>query len=254
VLRYPPRLEPTQLSHHFGGTPEETLRSLDNLSTTNRYFGGTQSILASLEQIPPREPTRPLRVLDLGCGRADVLRAVVHWARRRAIAIRGVGVDQDAQVVRHATVASRELSEITIVQGDARRPPFPPRSFDFVLASMLLHYFTSSEAATLVVTWGRLATQGLIVSDVERHWFPCVAISLLGRVSRSSLFREGSRRTVLRGFTRDELLALAARAGFATVYVRRFWPFRLALVASQSGPVPWAPPAEVARVWRADSA
>jgi SAM-dependent methyltransferase len=241
VVRCPPRLEPTQLAHHFGGTPEETLQSLDDLCTANRYFGGTRSILESFEQVTPREPTLPLRILDVGCGRADGLRAVVLWARRRGIGARGVGIDLDAAVVRHAAAASRELSEITIIQGDARRLPFPPRSFDFVFSSMLLHYFASSEAPALLAAWGSLATRTLIISDVERHWVPCVALSMLRRISSNSLVGEGSSRTVLRGFTRDELVMLAAHAGFASVCVRRFWPFRLAFVAFHPDPMPAAP-------------
>jgi SAM-dependent methyltransferase len=254
ALRSPPRLEPTQLPHHFGGTLEETVRVLDNLSTANRHFGGTRSILESLERSLPREPTRPLRILDVGCGGADVLREVVRWGRRRGVEVRGVGVDQDPAVIRHATAASRELREIAIVQGDARRLPFPPRSFDFVLSSMLWHYFASREAAAVLASWGTLATRGLIISDVERHWLPCVAISVLGRISKSSLFREGSRRTVLRGFTRDEMARLAAQAGFATVRVRRFWPFRLALVAWHAGPLPAAAPSASFEAWPTPSA
>jgi hypothetical protein len=64
---------------------------------------------------------------------------------------------------------------------------------------------------------------------------------MLRRISSNSLVGEGSRRTVLRGFTPDELVTLAAHAGFAGVRVRRFWPFRLAFVASHPGPMPAAP-------------
>ena len=233
------------LTHRFGGTPEETKRSLDNLSTVNRYFAGIRSILASLKQLVLRQPTRPLRILDVGCGRADALRAVVLWARQRGIQAHGVGIDQDASVVRHAVAASREVSGITIVQADARRLPFRPRSFDVVLSSMLLHYFASSEAPTLLAAWARLATQTLVVSDIERHWIPYVALSMLRRISSNGLMGEGSRRTVLRGFTRDELVTLGAQAGFVTVGVRRFWPFRLVFVTSHPGSMPGAAAARI---------
>jgi SAM-dependent methyltransferase len=231
-VRCPPRLEPTYLAHRFGGTLEETVRALDDLSRVNRYFGGVRSILASLKHLVRHQPTRSLRILDVGCGRADALRAVVLWARQCSIEAQGVGIDQDAAVVRHAVAANREVSGITIVQADARRLPFSPRSFDVVLSSMLLHYFASSEAPALLAAWAKLATQTLIISDIERHWIPFVAISMLRRLSDNSLVGEGSRRTVQRGFTRNELVTLAAQAGFVTVGIKRFWPFRLVIVAS----------------------
>jgi SAM-dependent methyltransferase len=234
-VRRPPRLEPARVPTEFGGTRDQTTRILDNLSTANRYFGGTRSVLMSLSRTVAAVRGAPLRILDVGCGRADAVREIVAWGRRQGLKTSVVGIDKDGLVVDQARMACRGWPEITIVQADARQLPFSARRFDVVVSSMLLHYFASSDAAVLLAAWGDLATQAVIISDIERHWVPYAAIVGLRGVSRSSLFQRGSLRTVLRGFTPDELADLALRAGLARVRVRRFWPFRLALVARPVG-------------------
>lgn len=226
----PPRLEPTQTPHRFGGSREDVVRVLRDLAIANRYFGGMRSVLHPLQRLLAAHRGGALRILDVGCGRADTLRALVRWARRRGLSVRGVGVDLDPDVANDAA-AGRSFPEIRIVRGDALRLPFRPGSFDYVVSSMLLHYFSTEQAPGLLRAWGALAARALVINEVERHWFPCLAISVLGRVSRSSLFREGSRRTVLRGFTPEELAGFAARAGFGSVRINRYFPFRLTLIA-----------------------
>jgi SAM-dependent methyltransferase len=225
-----PRLEPGDRPHHFGGPDDETVRSLDNLRVANRYFGGTRSILRPLCSLLRSRSAGLVRVLDVGCGGADTPRALAGWARRRALRLHITAVDQDPTVVARATAACRSWPEIRVVRADALRLPFADHAFDFVISSMLLHYFGLAEAAGLLRGWRRLATRAVVVADVQRHWFPCAAISLLGRLSANPLFREGHGHTVRRGFTPRELGRLGGQAGFVRMRVRRHVPFRLSLV------------------------
>ena len=225
-----PRLEPDARPHRFGGPNDETLRSLDNLRIANRYFGGARSILRPLRALLGSGPVDAVRVLDVGCGAADVPRALAAWARRRAVGVRITAVDRDSVVIARAAAACRPWPEIRVVRADATRLPFADRSFDYVTSSMLLHYFGLAEAAGILAGWRRLATRAVVVADVRRHWFPCAAIDLLGRVSRNPLFREGHGDTIRRGFTPHELGRLGEQAGFARMRVRRHVPFRLSLV------------------------
>lgn len=110
-----------------------------------------------------------------------------------------------------------------------------------MFSSMLLHYFSSDEARGFLRAWAALASRAVVVNDVERHWFPCLAISLLGRISTSGLFREGSRRTVLRGFTPSELATLAGEAGLTASRVRRYFPHRLTLLGWRDASSPGGP-------------
>jgi SAM-dependent methyltransferase len=227
---WPPRLEPQDRPHRFGGPRGETIQSLDDLRVANRYFGGARSILRPLGALLRSRPPGTVRVLDVGCGSADVPRALAGWARRRAVPLQITAVDRDAVVVAQAALACRSWPEIRVVQADARRLPFADGGFHYVVSSMLLHYFGLAEASAILVQWRRLATRAVVVADVRRHWFPCAAITVLGRVSRHPLFRAGHGLTVRRGFTPGELGRLGGQAGFMRVRVRCHVPFRLSLV------------------------
>jgi SAM-dependent methyltransferase len=224
------RLEPVERPHRFGGTDRHTLRALDNLSRANRYFGGTRSVLRWLTPRLAARRGETVRILDVGCGRADITRALVMRARELGVRLRVVAVDADPKVVELARIACAPWPEIEVVQGDARRLPFVAGVFDYVVAAMLLHYFSLGEAARLLDAWRRLARSAVVISDVERHWVPYLCLGLLGRVSSSTLFDEGHRYTVRRGFTTGELRRLGALGGFARIRIGRHVPYRLSLL------------------------
>lgn len=224
------RLEPTERPHTFGGPGGRTVQSLDNLRVANRYFGGARSVLRPLRALFEARQAAAVRVLDLGCGSGDIARVLVARARADGVRMRVVAVDDDPVVVGHAAAACRDWPEIDVVRADARQPPFAGKAFDYVIASMLLHYFAFGEAERLLHDWRRLATAAVIAADVERHWVPYLAIRVLGQVSSSPLFDEGHRRTIRRGFTSVELAELGSRAGFAQVRVSRQFPYRLCFV------------------------
>jgi len=224
------RLEPKDLPHHFGGSPAEVGRNLDSLTKANRYFGGVRSLARPLHRLLLRHRGRPVRLLDVGCGRAEAARRHVDWARAQAIDLRVTVIDRDADVIAQARRGCAGYPEIRVVRGDALGLPFRPGTFDYVSASMLLHYFGTEEAVAIVRGWASLAGRAVIVSEVRRHWFPCAAISVLSRLSGSPLFGAGSRRTVLRGFTPAELRELAREAALGRCRLTRHFPFRLALV------------------------
>ena len=223
----PSRVDSAQ---EFGATVARARQSLDELAAANRFCGGTPSVLVSLAALASRLPAGELRVLDVGSGGGDIAQALVRWAREVGRPIHIVALDRHGEAVARAAARSHGQAEIQHVRGDAFALPFPPGSFDFVISSMMLHYFTFDEAARLLETFARLAKRAVLVADVERHWFPCLAISVLAPLTGNRLIRRHFRDTVLHGFTPGELTQLAGAAGFAHSRVRRYFPFRLVLV------------------------
>lgn len=223
----PPRLETPS---SFGHTPAAAQRSFRELAVLNRCFGGARSIVKSFTQLLTSIPVKKLRVLDLGTGFSDIPRMVARWACENDLSCQIVALDLHPEAIAAAAAASRKFAEIQFVQADAFAVPFRPRSFDIVMSSMLLHYFTDHNARRLLTELATLARQAVVVADVERHWFPCIIIDLLSRLSGDRLVRRAFRDTILRGFTSDELASLAVEAGFVRWRVRRYFPFRLVLV------------------------
>jgi SAM-dependent methyltransferase len=204
-------------------------RALADLRMVNRWFGGTRALWNAIAPHLDRE--RPLRVLDVGTGSADVPRALLAEARRRGLSLVVVAVDRDRRMLEAAREGGAE-PDLVLVQADARNLPFRDRDFDLVTASLFLHHFADRDLAGVLRRWLALARVALVVNDLRRdrlHWLLVHAIGLV--TARGRLFRHDGPLSVLRAFTADELATAARAAGARSCRVRRVWPYRLVLEA-----------------------
>jgi SAM-dependent methyltransferase len=173
---------------------------------------------------------RPIRILDVATGGADIPRALATWARRRGVRLRIVGVELHPAAAAQASMDSRGFPEIHVVRADAFRLPCRPGTFDIITCAMFVHYFPTAQVAAFLRTLAGLQPSALLVTDLVRHWLPPLAMRLLQQVSRSTLFGPESRHTVSLGFTPPELADLARQAGLARWRVVRTFPFRFCLI------------------------
>jgi len=200
------------------GVPEdEAVRSLADLRFVNRWLGGTRSLLAALR--PLLREAGPVRLLDVGCGSADLPAACLARAPGR---LRAVGVDLKRLHLHQAPAG------ILRVQADARRLPFGPQSCDVVTASLFLHHFDGSEAVAVLRELWRVTRRALVVNDLHRARVPWLfARVALPRLLRSPVSVTDGLVSIRRAFTPGELAALMREAGIAGARVARRFPYRL---------------------------
>jgi SAM-dependent methyltransferase len=216
------------------GQPRELLAgNLRDLRILNRYLGSYRSVLGGLTRLLREQNLRSFTLLDIGTGSADVPAAIAQWARRRNIAARINAVERDSITVEQAMGHTKSLREITIVRGDALAPPFRSGSFDFILASQLLHHFPDEQIIALLRTWARLARRAIIVSDLLRHPLAYHGIRLLTRgFTRNPMTRVDAPLSVRRACTLAEWGELIRRADIGTFRIQRVFPFRVLGVIS----------------------
>lgn len=212
--------EPERLDE---GVPEpEALASLADLRFVNRWLSNRPRLLAAAGQFLAESP-RP-RLLDVGCGSADVPAALVRASPR----VMAVGVDIKRL---HLQAAPWEIRPVV---ADVRALPFAAGTFDVVTASLFLHHFDAEEVAPVLRSLFAVARRVLIVNDLRRARVPY----LFGRAVFPALFRsrvsvDDALISIRRAFTERELRAAFADAGIP-VRVRRTWPYRLLAVAEKA--------------------
>ena len=131
---------------------------------------------------------------------------------------------------------TKNLPEIAVVQGDALAPPFRSRSFDFILASQLLHHFADDQIVALLRSWARLARRAIIVSDLVRHPLAYHGIRLLTRgFTRNVMTRVDAPLSVQRACTIAEWREVIRRADIGAFRVEWALPFRVLGVISLEG-------------------
>ena len=170
------------------GNPKTLLvEDLRNLRIINRYLGGYRGVIKGLKRLVRKDRMRRFSLLDVGTGSADIPKVIVRWARNRGIEATVVALEPEPVTARVAAMLTQQETNppfipllqrgkegdfrrcgISVVRGDGMAPPFRAASFDFVLASQMLHHFSEEEIVALLRTWSRLARKAILVSDLVR--------------------------------------------------------------------------------------
>jgi SAM-dependent methyltransferase len=217
--------------------PSDLESALDDIRLVNRFLRGSGILVSAVRPfLRSLSEGETLRVLDVGTGGADLPLDLVTEARRLRRRIRIVAVDRDLATLAYARRKTADNPEIEVLPADAFELPFPPASFDLVTASLFLHHFSEDDAARLLSGFRRLARRAVLINDLERHLVAWALIGLAGRITRRHpMFVHDAALSVLRGFTPEELRAIAARAGAAGASVRKHVPYRLLLTMPADG-------------------
>ena len=164
-------------------------------------------------------------VLDLGSGSGDIplaLDRLVAGSRPARI----IALDRD----KTAAYAARRAN-LAVVCGDALQLPFADRSIDLLTAVKFAHHFAGAPLRRLLGEMARVARHRVVVLDIRRHRLAYWGFRAWSRVFTSNrLVRYDGPLSVLRGFTRDELLEAAAPIPGWSWEVRSSLGFQLALV------------------------
>jgi SAM-dependent methyltransferase len=201
----------------------------DTLLTLASLNGGvlrTHALLASLLR-PLLEPAGRLRILDLGCGAGDCVRALARAGARAGCTVEAVGVDRSPEAVGLARTLSEPGDGTTYLLGDALGPEADPSGFDVVVSSSFLHHLPDDRAVADLFRRSARARRGFAHLDLARSGVAHALFRALGRpfCRRRETFEDGLV-SILRSFAPDELRALLGRAGVAARVETRF-PWRL---------------------------
>jgi ubiquinone/menaquinone biosynthesis C-methylase UbiE len=204
---------------------------LRNLRIINAYLGNYRNVLRGLKRLVGAQ--KKFSLLDVGTGSADIPATIARWARRQGIGARITGLDPNPVSLSQAAEQIREFREISLLRADGMTLPFRPRSFDFVLASQMLHHYSEENIVGFLRSWAQVARQGIIVSDLIRHPLAYYGIRLLTRLfTRNVMTRTDGPLSVRRGLTTAEWRRLIRQAGIGSWEVYWVIPFRvLALIS-----------------------
>ncbi len=227
----PKRRDGLELIDH---PPETYSRSefagnLADLRKINRYLGENHAILnvfSNLASDIALSSDRPIRVLDVATGSADIPVAIATWARKHGRKIVVTAVDINPIAVQEAASITQGYPEITVAVADGLSLPFKDESFDIVLFTKTLHHFSEDDDVRILKELDRVAAGGYIIMDLRRSWVAWVLITMLTRLfTRNRLTRHDGPMSVLRSYTDTELGALAEKAGLSGHSVTReaFW-------------------------------
>ena len=147
----------------------ERARNLAEIARLNGVFGGRLVTLRHVRRLVARLPAgRPVTVLDLGTGSADVPRALVRWARRVGRPMRVFALDQDPATLAVARRTVEGYPEIVLLRAMRSPCPSPPGAVDVAISALTLHHLEPSVAIAYLAAMDRVARVGVVVNDLAR--------------------------------------------------------------------------------------
>ncbi len=220
-------------------SPDQLAASLHDLRRVNRWLGGSAAALRRLIPLLHRlhaAGASPIRLLDVGTGSADLPLLLLRWCRRHRIPLRVVALDFHPTTVRLAAAAVARDRAVRLIQADALALPFSRDAFHLCLCSTALHHFADPEAVAALREMDRVASGGLLVSDLRRSRLAMLgARALAATLWRSHpITRHDGPRSVRASFTAGELRSLARRAGLEGAIIRNEPVFRISLLVDRT--------------------
>ncbi|TAF35812.1 MAG: methyltransferase domain-containing protein [Cytophagales bacterium] len=210
-------------------------QNLDELERINTWLGGYAIVLDTLEHLRYAgffNTEKPVRIVDLGSGGGDTLRAVASWARKKKVRLELVGVDFNDFMLDYAQQKCHQYPEITFLKLDIFDPEFANMNFDLALCSLFCHHFSNAELVQIFSTLRKNCAIGFVINDLHRHPLAFYGIKFLTWLFRGSfLVRHDAPLSVLRAFHYGELKALMQQTGIERYYLAWRWAFRFRLIA-----------------------
>lgn len=199
-----------QVMHDLGKVNSITMARLPTLEFLGRALAGRKQF----------------RLLDVGYGGGDMLRAIAKWAAKRGIVADLVGVDLNPRSEAAAKSATPAAMPIRYITGDYA--DLAHEDFDFIVSSLVAHHMSRAELIAFLRFMDRNAARGWFINDLHRHSFAWLGYPLLAWLMRwHPIVRHDGRLSIARSYRPEEWPPLLDEAGVGRARVRRIFPFRL---------------------------
>lgn len=201
---------------------------LGDLSKVNTITMARRPTLGFLERA--LAGVKSFRLLDVGFGDGDMLRAIARWASERGLKAELVGIDLNPRsetVARAATPDDMKIDWRTGDYADLDREPW-----DFVVSSLVAHHMTHDQLIAFLRFMDRHGSRGWFINDLHRHGFAYLGFPLLARLFFwHPIVRHDGQLSIARSYRSAEWLPLLEEAGVEHARVFRAFPFRLCVEA-----------------------
>ena len=205
----------------------ETLhKSLDGLSLINRFLGNTNATFATVKPVI-LSSTVPLKIIDLGCGGGDNLRAIAKWCNANNHKVQLIGIDGNQYIVDYAQSKNTSGIQIEYQQADILSPHFELPNCDILMSSHFVYHFSDGELTQFLIKASKKVKHKIIFSELQRS---PLAYSLFALGSFfmpfNALVKQDGKRAIERAFTRSELELILKHSTLTSYSIQWKWAFR----------------------------
>ena len=230
---YAARAAPHALPERMDSETDEGVfgATVESLAGVNRLTLGYRPLLRFLEEaVTLRMAPAPVRLLDVGSGYGDGVRAAASFFEACGVAAEITGVDRNP----HAAAAARAVTgdyegvQIDYVTEDAFAHTEHAGPYDLVVSALFCHHL-EDEAVVRFLRWqDETAVLGWLVNDLYRSRVAAAGFGVLARLLRRHphVIHDGPV-SFARSFRRADWAQLLGEAGVTGAEIGMLAPFRL---------------------------
>ncbi|MFN3839256.1 MAG: methyltransferase domain-containing protein [Cyclobacteriaceae bacterium] len=211
-----------------GEVVDQTLRELEFI---NKWLGGNSITLNGINALLKSVGNNSIHIADLGCGSGDILKLIARSLQSKNIHARLTGIDANPNIIAYAQKHCAGSASIQFLTENILADEFRSRKFDVIVATLFFHHFTSDQLISILKQLNQQVRVGMVINDLHRHPLAYYSIKLLTKLfSKSSMVKYDAPLSVLRGFTRNELVYILQKAGITRFTLTWKWAFRWQVV------------------------
>lgn len=222
------RTKEAEIMDDFLMEGEELRVALDKIAHINKLLGGNTLTLKAVKRLVQQmDKTAVITIADIGCGNGDMLRLLADYGKKDNLKFNLIGIDANQYTVDYAEKLSNKYDNITYECLDIFKPEFAVLQYDIVLCTLTLHHFEDGDIETILNTFYKNATSGIIINDLHRSKTAYRLFSLIGQVFHlGEMAKQDGLISILRGFKKQDLEAFSKRLGFKKYSITWRWAFR----------------------------
>lgn len=222
------RTSQEEILDDFSLEGEELRKALDKIADINQWLGGNKVTLTGVSKLlKGHEQSKPITVIDVGCGNGDMCRALATFGRKKGYNFKILGIDANAFTIQHAHNISVRYPEISYAVIDVFSEEFIDLQFDIVLSTLTLHHFTDKEILHLMRLFANKAQLGIVINDLHRSALAYRLFQLVCFIFRiGGMSKQDGLISILRGFKKQDLENYSKQLQLQNYSIDWKWAFR----------------------------